>query len=508
MSPAILVPAAQSALIRALLDPRVHGPSCVAVRLLETHISYVLLTGEYAYKIKKAVNLGFLDFTTLEARQFYCQREHELNAQFAASIYLGVVRITGTTDAPAIDGLGPTIEYAVKMREFPQDALLSHLIAAGEMSADHIDTLADEVAAFHLAAPRAADGAPYGTPDQVLALAIENFTEIVPLLPAAADRRSATMLRTWTESEYSARRATVAARRVTGFVRACHGDLHLGNIALIDGRPTLFDCVEFNETMRWSDVMADVGFLTMDLIDRGQPAYAFRFLNRYFETTGDYEGLRLLRFYSVYRAMVRAKVAAMRSAESEDPKGRRDAIRDCRQYLRLARRLTRSRDRGLIITHGPTGAGKTTGTERLLEDLGAIRIRTDVERKRLHAMRPLARATSPVNEGIYSSADTERTYAAVEDAATIAVESGYMAIADGTFLRRAQRDRFAAIARALDVPFAILDFHVDTPTLVTRVDERRRRGTDASDATRAVLDYQLRTAEPLDRDEVAVTIVA
>lgn len=477
-----------------------------AMELIETHISYVLLSGPEVFKIKKAVNLGFLDFTTLDARRVYCEREVDLNRRLAPTIYLGVVPITGTPESPRIGGDGPAIEYAVQMRRFPQDALLTRVLAAGQLTAAHIDQLADEVAAFHLSTERTGGEPRYGSASQVLALAVENFTEIEPLLASDADRRAAAALRAWTESEHASHRHLFVDRHDAGFVRACHADLHLGNIVLVDGRPTLFDCVEFNDAIRWSDVMADVGFLTMDLVDRGQPGFASRFLNRYLERTGDYDGLRVLRFYAVYRAMVRAKVACMRASQIDEASRRALAVRECRQYLRLARRLTRSIDRGLIVTHGPTASGKTTATERLIEALHAVRVRTDVERKRQHQLPALARTQSAVNAGIYTAADTRRTYEAVARNVTAILAAGFVAIADGTFLRRRQRDTFAALARNLGVPFVILRFVVDPAELAARVERRRLRGGDASEGDAAVLRAQLESVEPLGADERAYTV--
>ena len=504
----MLETSSQTTLIKTLKNPRLYGSWCANVEVIETHVSYVVLTGRFALKIKKAVNLGFLDFTTLRARGFYCHREVELNRRFAPGVYLGVVRLTGVPVAAQIDGDGPIIEYAVKMREFPQDALLTRVLAAGRLTASHIDQLAAAVAAFHSAAIPVSAAATSGTADEVLALAMENFTEIEPLLPTDADRRSAATLRAWTADEHTARRDVFAQRRDAGFVRACHGDLHLGNVALIDGRPTLFDCVEFNETMRWTDVMADVGFLVMDLIDRGQFAFASRFLNAYLEAIGDYNGLRVLRFYAVYRAMVRAKVAGMRAAQLTEGVRRKPAIQECRQYMRMARRLARSIERGLIITYGPTGSGKTTRTQQLVEDMNAVRVRTDVERKRLRRLPALARTESNVNLGIYSPADTTRTYDMAADISKTIIDAGFIAIADGTFLRRLQRDHFAVLARERGVPFVILDVKVDETTLGKRVTERQDRGDDASEANLAVLEHQLRTAEPLGADEqrLAITV--
>jgi len=310
-------------------------------------------------------------------------------------------------------------------------------------------------------------------------------------------------LRRWTEREHTQRARQLAERQRRGFVRECHGDLHLGNIALVDGNVTIFDCIEFNEDMRWSDVMADVAFLVMDLQDRGRPEFAARFLNAYLERTGDYDGIQVLRFYIVYRAMVRAKVAYMRASQIQEPATRQAKIAECREYLHLAQRCAALATPAIVITHGPTGSGKTTGSQDLVESLGAIRIRTDVERKRLHGLQPDARSGSPLNAGLYSAAQTERTYAAIAAHARAVVSAGYPVIADGTFLRADERQRFRALAEELKAPFAIVDFAAPADTLRARVERRHMAARDASEADVHVLEHQLQTAEALTASERA-----
>jgi uncharacterized protein len=497
----------QARLIRSLAVPAVHGTDCAAVRVIETHISYVLLTGRYAYKIKKAVDLGFLDFTTLAARHFYCDRELELNRRLAPAIYVEVVAITGPIEAARIGGEGPPLEYAVKMLEFPQDALLTRVLERGALTSAHIDSLAAVVAAFHTSAARADFGSRFGSFSEILDLAIENFTEIEPLLEHDSDRRAAADLRRWTEREHAARATIFAERRRGGFVRECHGDLHLGNIALVDGHATIFDCIEFNEDMRWSDVMADVAFLVMDLRDRGRPDLASRFLSNYLELTGDYGGVQLLRFYVVYRAMVRAKVACMRASQIDGAPVRAAKIAEYREYLNLAARCAQTNALGIVITHGFSGSGKTTRSAALVEHAGAIRIRTDVERKRVHGLPPLARTESALNAELYSAEATDQTYAHVARLACTVAGAGYPVVIDGTFLQRRQRNRFRALADDLHVPFTIVDFVASVETLRGRVSERRAAGTDASEGDLEVLERQRQSAEPIEPDERAVTIM-
>lgn len=497
----------QAHLVQSLTDPRLYGAACKGVRLIETHISYVLLTGRNAYKIKKNVKLGFLDFTTLAARRFYCERELTLNRRFAPAIYLEVVAITGRADCPRLGGDGPVLEYAVKMREFPQEALLTRMLAREALTASHVAELAEAAARLHGSAATAPLGARFGSPDEILALAIENFTEIEPLLDQDEDRQLAHALRHWTESEHRRRRELFAGRRRGAFVRECHGDLHLGNVAWVDGRVTIFDCIEFNEDMRWSDVMADVGFLVMDLADRGRPDFAVRFLNTYLEQAGDYDGVQVLRFYVVYRAMVRAKVAAMTATQATDPAMRFAKMKECREYLSLAKRCSEQGTRGVVVLHGPAGSGKTTRSEGLIELLGAVRVRTDVERKRLHGLTAGDRSGSNLNAGLYTAAETDRTYRRIRSLARSVAGGGYPIVVDGTFLRRRHREQFRALAEELRVPYVIVDFVVSAATLRARVQERGERATDASEADIGVLERQLRTAEPLSPDEQAETIM-
>ncbi len=489
----------QTRLIEALRNAALYGAS--EVRLLETHISYVLLTGDYAFKIKKAIRLNFLDFSTLEARRFYCVRELELNRRFAPHLYLQVVPITGTADRPEIAGSGPPIEYAVKMRQFPQDALLGAMLARGALTHAHLDDLAARLSSFHDLAERIDPAVPFGTAAAVRALAMENFTDIDALLGDADDRTDLAALCAWTDWEHHALGPVFDGRRNDGFVRACHGDLHLGNIALVEGIVTMFDGIEFNERMRWGDVMADVAFLVMDLRYRTRPDFAARLFNLYVESTGDYAGVRVFRFYAAYRAMVRAKVARVRSAElvAEDLRAGADA--EYRAHVRLALDYTETPHAGLILTHGPSGAGKTTLSEGLLELIGAVRIRTDVERKRLHGVPSLAASQSALDAGLYSHRETERTYERARSLTRDVVAGGFPAIVDGTFLKRWQREMFRQLASELAVPFVIVDFVAAPATMRARIEERRRAASDASEADARVLESQLQSAEAFGEDE-------
>ncbi|HEX7044703.1 MAG TPA: AAA family ATPase [Burkholderiales bacterium] len=492
----------QEALIAALEDPRRYPHPVERVERLETHISYVLLAGDYAYKIKKGIDLGFLDFRTLAARKHYCEEELRLNRRLAPELYLDVVSITGSPDRPVLGNDGPPIEYAVKMRRFAQEQLLSRLIAAGRLTRAHIDAFADQVAGFHAHAAVADPVDAYGTPAAIAAPARDNFAQI-RAAGAAPDAPALARLEHWTAEQIDALGEEFRRRKRAGCVRECHGDLHLGNVTLIEDRVTIFDALEFSAELRWIDVINEVAFTVMDLHDRGRPDFARRFLNRYLEHTGDYAGLALLPFYIVYRALVRAKVHWLRAQQpGVDDAARARLVAQYRAYLALAQREIEPRRPALLIAHGLSGSGKTTHTQTLLEGIDAVRLRSDVERKRLHGLPPLARTGSGIAEGAYAADATARTYARLLELAGHALDAGYTTIVDATFLQRAPRDAFRRLAAARGTPFVIVDFAADETTLRARLAARARRGRDASEADSAVLEHQLATQEPLAPEEL------
>jgi aminoglycoside phosphotransferase family enzyme/predicted kinase len=499
--------ATQGRLVSALRDAMSIGAGSKCVELIETHISYVLLTGQFAYKIKKAVELGFLDFRTLTARRFYCDEELRLNRRLAPDLYLDIVAITGSVEAPALGGSGAAIEYAVKMREFPQNGLASEVLVRGELSAAHIDTLAAKVAAFHRMACVASVSGPFAVPTNVLRTALQNFAQIRPLLNTHAAVAELAALAAWTEREHAACAAAMAQRRGQGFVRECHGDLHLGNIAFVESKLTIFDCIEFNEEMRWIDVMSEVAFAVMDIRDRGRSDLAHRLLNAYLEIIGDYDGLSVLRFYLVYRAMVRAKISRLRAQQLEAGDAQAAALAEYRSYLNIAGHYAQPPRPAVVITHGLAGSGKTTLSQFLLEMIGAVRIRTDVERKRLHGLPAAARDRTGVEVGLYTPEATRETYLQALQWTRGMTAADFRVIVDATFLKRWQRRLFRDFASELGIPFIIVDFVTEDATLRERVARRLNYAHEASDADLAVLEHQMRRREPLAPDELVDTVV-
>lgn len=494
-------------MIRALCDPARHAAGTARVDLRETHISCVLLAGQTAFKFKKPVDLGFLDFSTLEARRRCCEEELRLNRRTAPDLYLDVISITGSSAEPVLGGDGTPIEYAVRMRRFPEDALLDVMAREGRLSTDCIDTLAERLAAFHRRLEPAAADASYSSPAQVLAAALQNFAQIRETAGADAPDALLQALQRWTLEEHAALAQQFEARRREGFVRECHGDLHLGNIVMQGGIPTPFDGIEFNPALRWIDVMSEIAFLVMDLEEHGLAPLAFRFLNSYLEAGGDYAGLAVLRYYLVYRALVRAKVACIRAHQGAGAKVGQGIGREVLHYLAYARGVAGDRRGALILMHGLSGSGKTTIARRLCESLRAVHLRSDIERKRLHGLAPQARTAGEFATGIYSAGDTERTYARLAALARHAIAAGYPVIIDATFLAARHRAQFRVLARETGVPFAIMACEAPDAALRERVRNRAAGDMDASDAGPAVLEGQIAARDPLAEAESADRIV-
>lgn len=488
-------------LIATLRDPACYPHPVQDVEVIETHISWVLLAGAYAYKVKRPVRLPFLDFSSLAARRHYCEEELRLNRRTAPDLYLEVVPIARAVDGGAqIGGPGEPVDYAVKMRRFAAGDLADAMARRGALGSAQIDALASVLARLHGAAPRVDPSDAYGTcgtPAAIEAPALGNFDQLAALDPAPDTAFGARLaaLRAWTLRESARLWPAFAARREQGFVRECHGDLHLGNVAFIDGRAVPFDCIEFDPALRWIDVMSEVAFVVMDLLAHRLPGSAWRLLDAWLAATGDYEGIAVLRFYFVYRAMVRAKIARLRSAAQAFA-----------EQVALAEALcVRSRP-ALVLMNGLSGSGKTVASQALLERLGAVRLRSDVERKRLQGLAPQARSGAALASGIYDAASTQRTYGRLAALAAGVLEAGYPAVVDAAFLAREEREHFRRAAAQAGAACVIAHCTASQATLRQRVAAREARADDASEAGVAVLERQLASAQPLAPDEAAIAI--
>ena len=483
-------------LIEALQKPTLFKHSVKRFEVIETHISWVLLTGQYAYKIKKPVDFGFLDFSSLEKRHFYCKEEVRLNRRLAPQLYLAVVMIHGSEAQPNLEGQGPVIECAVKMRQFPQSAQLDRLLSDEGLDHRLIDKLADKVAGFHLSIKPASTDSTFGDLEHVRQPILENFEHIRVCINDTSVEPMLNKLERWSQQQLDEMADVIRQRKAKGFIRECHGDMHLRNIAWWDDEIVIFDCIEFNKDFFWIDVISDIAFLVMDLEDRQQYALANRFLNRYLEITGDYAGVQLLKFYKVYRALVRAKVDALRAGqECVGTQAYNETFQDFVQYLRLAERYIGPVSPCLLINHGLSGSGKSFASRLILEKFPAIQIRSDVERKRLFQIPWDKAGSDPIEEGIYASGATRRTYMQLVKIASGLLTAGYSVLVDATNLKQQQRQLFIDLANSLTSPFLIIDYHASVDTLRQRIKKRVQQRDDVSDATLAVLAHQLETAD-------------
>ena len=489
-------------LLRALQHPHLYPHPVTHFDLRETHISWVLLTGPFAYKIKKPVNFGFVDFSSLAQRHFFCHEEIRLNQRSAPDIYVDVLPISGTPDHPRLDGQGEPFEFAVKMRQFTADATLDHVLS--QVRPEQVDQLARDIAAFHHNVAGADRDTSFGTPGLIARIIAEVFEQIPSHSPFSEHQQALEKLRHWLTQFQTAHAGEFEKRKARGFVRECHGDLHLANLVLLHDRIIAFDGIEFSERLRWIDVINDVAFTVMDFQARGQPALARRFLNRYLEFTGDYEGLGLLPFYEVYRALVRVKVAGLAFAQVHRQLVS-SHVDDFVRYLSAARSLAESKTSWLIIMHGVSGTGKSTVSETLLEHTGAIRLRSDVERKRLFELSPSDQSSGELKPAVYGRETTRKTYDHLQASARQLLLFGYPVIVDATFLKRQHRDAFRKLAASLNVPFLILDLHATPTTLRQRV--TARAASDVSEADLSVLEQQEQVQEPLGPDERATTVM-
>ena len=494
-----------SLLIKSLQNPALYPHKIEYFRVIETHISWVLLTGNYAYKIKKPLNLGFLDFSSLEKRYHYCHEEIRLNSRLAPDIYLDVVVIGGTKDQPIIDSSGAAIEYAVKMRQFEPDHTFDQLLAQDLLTTEHMKQMANIIAQFHSKIRSTSADTEFGNADVLMKPVQENFSQILQL-DNIEKPDTLIHLATWSKLQHTALLPVFKQRKRDGFIRECHGDLHLGNIALIEGQVVPFDGIEFNPFLYWIDVISEIAFLLMDLQEKQRNDLAFQFLNLYLQDSGDYSGLKLLRFYLVYRAMVRAKVNAIRANQSTSAKEHQQAITSFHRYLQLANSYTQTSKPLMMIMHGVSGSGKSWLSEKIIERYQTIRLRSDIERKHLHNLTSQQKSLSGLNNGLYNKASSEKTYQHLLQLAVEIVNAGYSVIVDATFLQQQQRMLFCHQSEQLHIPFLNIYTHTDKQTLLKRITARAKRQDNVSEADQTVLEDQLHNMQSLSDEELKNSI--
>jgi hypothetical protein len=493
--------------VDALQNPKCYPHPVSRVTLVETHISWVLLTGQYVYKIKKPVVFTFVDFSTLQKRRWFCEEEVRLNRRLAPQLYLGVVPITGSPSDPRMDGEETPFEFAVKMKQFLPDHEFHKLLLTGEINEQVISQLAKDIGEFHSRIEPAGEKTSYGEPDMVWRSVGECFEEIPRDALSLPIQKCLQAINEWTKQEWVRLRPVFVQRKSSGYIRECHGDLHLGNIALFEGQICVFDALEFEPRLRWIDVISEVAFLVMDLESKGRVDLAYWFLNRYLEVTGDYAGMTVFRLYEVYRALVRAKVAGLRLAQVAKESVEWKRIRaEMIRYVELGHCLTRHSPPVLILMHGVSGTGKTTVSTEVVKAMGAVRVRSDVERKRINAEKSEGIIRQRTTENLYAPSMTHATYDRLLDLASAMLKAGYPVVVDATFLSVAQRQPFIRLAHEGQFPFVILDVWAPEKVLAQRIEGRAKQRIDASDATVEVMERQKATEEPLTEAERAYAI--
>jgi hypothetical protein len=502
-----------------LLEPEAYPHAVEDVELLTTHISWVLLAGDYAYKIKRPVRYPFIDLTSLDRRRFLCEEELRLNRRFAPELYIDLCRIIARDGVARIEvsdpmsrtDSGPSAEaildYAVRMRRFSRSDELDRLLDAHRIEPQALDTFGRELARMHARLPAAPASSSWGRPEEVGAQLMRNLLECADAGVVFGASEGALALRHPLQVGLAAAESWMAARRSNGRIRECHGDLHSRNIVRVRERLIAFDCLEYEPALRWIDTADEIAFLTSDLKARGRPLHAHAFRGGYLAESGDYHACRVLGLYEAHRALVRAKVAALSAAQdpeegSRDPLGARDALRqEYSRLLVLAADALAPKMPRLLLMSGLSGSGKTWLARQLAERLSAIHIRSDVERKRRAGLRVLAPSHSRLGEDLYSDEVSAMVYDELARAAKDVLSGGICTIVDATFLKREERARFVELAASRGAPMRLILCEAPEAVLRARIMERSRARHDPSEADIKVLEWQSARVEPSTADE-------
>ncbi len=486
--------------VQALLSPDAYPHPADAVELRQTHISYVLFAGDFVYKLKKPVDMGFLDFTTLERRRHFCEEEVRLNRRLCDRTYLAVVPVVTVDGATKVEGEGEVVDYAVKMRRLSEDGMMTGLLERNAVTSEMVATLARRIADFHASSERSEKIDAFGGLDTALANWRENFEQTEPYIGRTIRRRQFEEIQAFIE-HVAERDADLFAVRVRdGHARDCHGDLRADAVCFEGDSVCIFDCIEFNERFRYSDVAADIAFLAMDLEFRGRRDLSDELMGRYLAATMDGTLPLVLPLYKCYRAYVRGKVDGFQLDQPEiDEKQRQQVAEGARRYFELAHRYATERTpRALIITVGVSGSGKSYLANALAARMGAVILSSDVVRKRLLGIDPTEPHIVPVDAGIYQPEVTERTYQALLDEARPWLERGKPVILDASYLQRAHRQAALRAAEQTGVRFLALECEAAESLIWERLSERRGEERVASDGRWEIYRAQQRRREPID----------
>ncbi len=472
-------------LIQQMLAPEFYPhPVTQSIELIQTHASYVLLTGNFVYKLKKPVNFGFLDYSTVAKRQHFCLEEIRLNQRGAKELYLEVLSIARQDHNYHFGNAGEVVDYAVKMVQFPQSALLSNMFEAGTISSNDIEEMGQAVAEFHANAQTSEYISSFGTVDRIRESIDNNYKQTTKYIDRAQTQAQYTETKAYTDRFLSEHDELFQERVNNGFIRECHGDLHLRNVCRWHDKIRLFDCIEFNEPFRFVDTMYDVAFTVMDLEARGRKDLANRFLNTYVEQSGDWAGLQVLPLYLSRQAYVRAKVTSFLLDDAGIADADKEvAAQTAGAYYHQAWAYTQPRQGKLMMIAGLSGSGKSTLGKHIAQAIGGVQLRSDAVRKHLGGIALLERGDA----SLYTPEMTARTYDRVLELGSKLAAQGFTVILDAKYDRVSLRATVIDLAQARRIPLQMI--HCTAPKQVLR-DRLQQRTGDIADATADLLASQ------------------
>lgn len=486
--------------VQGLLKPEAYSPPVSRVELVQTHISYVFITDNFVYKIKKPVDFGFVNFSTLEKRRHFCFQEVELNKRLSPDVYLGVEEVREHNGSFSIGGSGTTVEYAVKMRLLPRDRIMSVMLARDEVTRSHVEDIAGILARFHAGASTSLEISEFGKLDGpgVGRNVLENFEQTEKYIGKTISRERWGRVKSYATGFMGSNKGLFERRVESGKIRDCHGDTHSAQIFLAD-KTYIVDCIEFNDRFRYTDVINDIAFLAMDLDYNGRPDLSAAFVSKYEHESGDTEGLRLLDFYKCYLAWVRAKIS---NFQLDDPhlaeKERAAAAKNAEDYFDLAEHYAyKSKRPLLIVMSGLSGSGKSSVARRLGATLNAKIVLSDVVRKTLAGVPLTEHRSERFGGGIYTPEMTKRTYDEMYRQAKEEAAAGRSVVLDAAFLRSAERIKARKTADEANADFYIIECVCSDDEVRRRLDRRVRSGSSPSDATFDTYQMQKKSAEPV-----------
>lgn len=490
--------------LKSLLKAEAYSEPTTRVEMVQTHVSWIFLTDSHAYKIKKPVDFGFLNFSTIDRRRFYCNEEVKYNRRLCPDIYEGVVELRQTNDGASFIGTGPVIDFAVKMKRLPADRMLDRLVIKGLVSDDQIRHVAEVIADFHRRAPTSPDIASHGTLERILYNWNENFEQMTPFARFTLPARERDYLKGWVEEFIATNAALFNERLSNGFIRECDGDIHLENICVQDDSVCIFDCIEFSDRFRCCDTAADIAFLLMDLDFHDRRDLSRIAAEAYQQVSRDEGFPELLDFYKIYRAFIRGKVESFRLDDQYLEEGERTRIAEkAIRYFRLATGyiLNRRMSTTLFITCGLMGSGKSTLARQIHRDLDLAVFNSDGIRKTLAGLAPETPVMIPFGEGIYSVDNSRQTYAEMLRQAKSELAAGRSVILDASFIRREERTACRQTARQYGADFVILHLSCEETEHRKRLAERARGARTVSDGRMELLHHQQKQYEPPDESE-------